>query len=99
MASLTTHYGRMLRLDGAGVRSEQDAAVLLGLKGSTFPAKKALAQAGQLGSERIARAVQLLAAADADLRGRTGVPSEQVMEVLVARLAALSGRAPVSRRR
>lgn len=98
MASLNTHFGRMLRLDGAGVRSEQEAATLLGLKGSTFPAKKALVQSGRLGSERIARATQLLAEADTDLRGRTGVPPEQVMEVLVARLASLSGRAPVSSR-
>lgn len=92
MASLQSHYGRMLRLDGSGVRNEKDAAALLGMKGSTFPAKKALAQTAKLGSEGIFRAIGLLAAADADLRGRTGVAPAQVIEVLVARLAALSQR-------
>mgnify|MGYP001312139827 CR=1 FL=1 len=43
MATLQTHYERILRLDGSGARDEQDAAALLGIKGSTFPAKKALA--------------------------------------------------------
>lgn len=91
MASLQNHFGRMLRLDGAGVRSEKEAADLLGMKGSTFPAKKALNQTNRLGSERIAQAVRLLANADVDLRGRTAVPPEATMEVLVARLARLSG--------
>lgn len=94
MATLDTHYGRMLRLDGSGVRNEKDAAALLGMKGSTFPAGKALAQTTKLGSSRLARAVQLLAAADADVRGRTGIPAEAVLEVLVARLAVLSGGQP-----
>ena len=92
MATLTTHYGRMLRLDGSGIRSEKDAAALLGMKGSTYPAKKALAATAKLGSARIARAVRLLAVADVDLRGRTATPPEQVLEVLVARLASLAGR-------
>ncbi len=91
MATLNTHYGRMLRLDGAGVRDEGEAAALLGMKGSTFPAKKAMQQAQRLGSARIVRAVQLLARADVDLRGRTGAPGEQTLEVLVGRLAGLSG--------
>jgi len=91
MATLGTHFQRMLRLDGSGVRNEQDAADLLGMKkGSTFPAKKAMQQARNLGSERIARAIRLLARADVELRGATAVPAEAVMEVLVARLAQLS---------
>jgi DNA polymerase-3 subunit delta len=87
----------MVRLDGAGVAGEKDAAALLGMKGSTFPAKKALQQGRSLGSAKLARAVHLLAAADLDLRGRTDQPGEQVLEVLVARLAALSGRSRSSR--
>lgn len=98
MATLTTHVQRMVRLDGSGIRDEKAAAELLGMKGSTFPAKKALAQAQRLGSERIAQALVLMAAADADLRGRTAVPGEAVLEVLVARLARLSA-GPVSPRR
>lgn len=93
MVTLHGHVERMLRLDGSGVRDDKGAAALLGMKGSTFPAKKALAQANRLGSERIARAVELVAAADLDLRGRTAQDGGAVMETLVARLAALSGRA------
>ena len=89
MSSLQTHYLRMLRLDGAPVSGEKQAAQLLGMKGSTFPAKKALAQSRRLGSERIVRAVELLAEADRGLRGEVGWPPELVMEVLVARLANL----------
>ncbi|MCB1258189.1 MAG: DNA polymerase III subunit delta [Microthrixaceae bacterium] len=93
MASLRTHFERMLRLDGTGVRSDKEAAEILGMKGSTFPAKKALAQSERLGTPGLAKAFKLLAAADADLRGRSGQPPEMVMETLVARLASLSGRA------
>jgi DNA polymerase-3 subunit delta len=92
MATLQTHYERILRLDGSGAGTEQEAADLLGMKGSTFPAKKALATSRRLGSEATARAVQLLAGADADLRGASGWPPELVMEVLVGRLARLASR-------
>ncbi len=95
--SLHGHYGRMLALDGAQVggrpiRGEKDAAALLGLRGSTYPARKALEQARRLGHERLARAVILLAEADLDLRGAKAWPEELVMEVLVARLASVSRR-------
>jgi len=89
MATLQTHYLRMLRLDGAPVAGEKQAAQLLGMKGSTFPAKKALAQTKRLGSKKIQRAIDLLATADRGLRGESGWPPELVMEVLVARLATL----------
>jgi len=90
MASLQSHYTRMARLDGAGARGEKEAAQLLGLKGSTFPAKKALNQSKRLGGPGVRRAVQLLAAADVDLRGARAWPGELVMEVLVARLTTLA---------
>lgn len=89
MASLQTHYLRMVRLDGAPVAGEKQAAALLGMKGSTFPAKKALTQTKRLGPEGVRRAVDLLADADRGLRGESGWPPELVMEVLVARLANL----------
>ncbi|HKY14533.1 MAG TPA: hypothetical protein VJM33_06375, partial [Microthrixaceae bacterium] len=92
MATLQTHYERLLRLDGSGVGSETEAAHLLGMKGSTFPAKKALDAARRMGSERIATAVRLLAKADVDLRGATAQSAEVVMEVAVGRLARLSSR-------
>lgn len=90
MVTLHSHYGRMLRLDGADAKSEREAADLLGLKGSTFPARKALAQLRKLGSRRLARMVVLLGQADLDLRGMKDWPPDLVMEVLVARLTALS---------
>ena len=88
LATLHTHYSRMLLLDGAPVAGEKGAAELLGLKG--YPARKLLAQARRLGHDRIVRAIDLLATADIDLRGGKAWPAELVMEVLVARLAQLA---------
>ena len=92
LAALHGRYQRMLRLDGAGVADERQAAEILGMKGSTFPARKILGQTRRLGSERVARAIRLLADADLALRGTIDWPEELVLEVLVARLAALSAR-------
>jgi len=89
MATLHGHYARMLQLDGARVSGEKDAAALLGMRGSTFPARKALTQVRRLGHDRIVRAIDLLATADLDLRGGKAWPEALVMEVLVARLARL----------
>ena len=90
LATLHSHVARMLRLDGADVTSEKQAAELLGIKGSTFPAKKALGQARKLGHDRIVRMIDLLAEADLDLRGGKAWPDHLVLEVLVARLATMS---------
>jgi len=90
LATLHGHYARMLRLDGADATSEKQAAELLGLKGSTYPARKALGQSRKLGHDRLVRVVDLLAEADLDLRGAKAWPSELVLEVLVARLATIS---------
>lgn len=90
MATLHGHYGRMLRLDGAGAGSEKEAAQILGMRGSTFPAKKALNQSRALGTSGVRRAIGWLADADLDLRGAQAWPDDLVMEVLVARLARAS---------
>ncbi len=90
LAILTTHFRRILALESADVRNEADAAARLGMKGSTFPAKKALQRANRLGYEGSAQAVGLLAEADVDLRGKTAWPDDLVLDVLVARLARLS---------
>jgi DNA polymerase III subunit delta len=90
MATLHGHYARMLQLDGAPISSERDAAQLLGLRGSTFPARKALQQTRRLGHDRIVDAISLLAAADLDLRGAKAWREDLVLEVLVARLARLA---------
>ena len=94
MATIHGHFARMLALEGSDVRSEKDAAERLGLRGSTFPAKKALDQSRRLGHDRLANAFALMAQADRDLRGEKGYPREVsdalVMELLVARLASVS---------
>ncbi|MFO7279997.1 MAG: DNA polymerase III subunit delta [Thermoanaerobacterales bacterium] len=88
LATLHTHFARLLLLDGAPVSGERDAAQLLGVHPKA--ARRLLAQARKLGHARIVRALDLLAAADIDLRGGKAWPSELVMEVLVARLAQLA---------
>jgi DNA polymerase-3 subunit delta len=94
MSHLHRHYRQMLRLDGSGITSPEEAADALGLK-SSFPARKALSQGRRLGAAGVARAIRLLADADLDLRGVTALPGEVVLEVLVARLSRLGG--PVRR--
>ncbi len=54
---------------------EKSAAALLGLRGSTFPARKALDQTRRLGPQGVARAIDLLAGADLDLRGASRGPT------------------------
>src|SRR5262245_34465607 len=94
MGSLNGHYSRMLALEGAGIRDQNEAAAVLGMRGSTFPAKKALDQSRRLGHTGIVHAFTLLSQADRDLRGERAYPREiadqLVMEMLVARLANLS---------
>ncbi len=87
MAILHTHYVRLARLDGVDADSEAQAAEILGIKG--FPAKKALTQYRRLGGDGVRRAVDLLAGADLDLRGRRDLDPDVVMEILVARLSRL----------
>jgi DNA polymerase-3 subunit delta len=98
VAILHRHFSSMLRLDGAEVAGEEDAARLLGVR-SPFVAKKALAQVQRLGSERVGRAITLVADADLDVKGRTALPPELILEVLVARLSRLvPGRSGPRRR-
>ncbi len=88
MATLHRHVAGLLKLDGAGVRSRDDAAALLGM--APFPAEKLLKLSRSVGSERIGQQVKLVADADLDLRGANEWPDELVLEVLVARLSRLS---------
>ena len=97
MATLTNHYLRMIRLDDPSIRGDKAAAEILGIKGSTFPAKKALDGARRLGPERLAEFGALLAEADLDLHGAKAWPPELVVEVLVARLAGRSRSARARR--
>jgi len=85
LATLHAHFANMLVLDGDDVAGERDAAALLGT--APFVAKKALEQSRRLGSARIAEAINLVAAADLDVRGASGMSPETVIEILVARLS------------
>lgn len=92
--ALQRQYLRLLRLDGSGVRTKEQAASLLSV--SAYPAGKLLGAATALGSARIRQAVAWLAAADLDVKGATGLEADGVLEVLVGRLARLhraAGRA------
>jgi DNA polymerase-3 subunit delta len=98
MATLHGHVGAMLRLDGLGRLSDAEAGRLLGMH--PFRAGKLVGQAARLGSGGVARAVELLAQADLDLRGLKAWPPELVLEVVVARLSRLAGRSrPATRPR
>lgn len=92
MGTLHRHFSGMLRLDGSEVRSADEAAAVL--KMSPFPARKVLEQGRRLGHDRVARAIEVLAEADIDLRGRVAWPPELVMEVAVARLTQLARSSP-----
>ena len=85
LATLHGHFSNMLALDGEDVIGERDAASVLGT--APFVAKKALEQSRRLGSEKIAAAIKLIATADLDCRGMSGLDPNVVVEILVARLA------------
>ena len=99
LATLSNHYLKMIRLDDPDIRGDTQAADVLGMKGSTFPAKKALDGARRLGSDRLADVAALLAQADLDLHGAKAWPPELVIEVLVARLAGRNRSSSSSRGR
>ncbi len=85
MATLHGHFANMLALDGDDIAGERDAAAVLGT--APFVAKKALEQSRRLGGAKIGEAINLIAAADLDVRGMSGLDPELVVEILVARLA------------
>jgi len=87
LALLANRYAQMMKIDGRGVRTADDAVAILG--GKAFTAKKVLEQYQRLGSAGISKAMDLIATADVDLRGGKDWTPEMVMEVLVARLARL----------
>lgn len=95
LAQLHGHYTRLARLDGRDVESTAELEALLGVKG--YPAQKAATTYRAIGHDGLHRAFELLARADSDLRGGTGLDDDVVMDVLVARLARLAPA--VSRRR
>ena len=87
VASLDFHFVRAVRLDGADVRTKEDAAALLGV--AAFPAGKALGLSRQLDRDSLKRAVELVGEADLDLKGLSGLSERMIVEILVARLSRL----------
>jgi DNA polymerase-3 subunit delta len=91
MATLVFHYQRLVRLDDPQIVTKEHAAQALGMKsagGARFP----LEASRRLGTEGLREAMRLLAQAELDLRGASGVDERTVIDVLIARLAALSRR-------
>jgi DNA polymerase III delta subunit len=91
MATLVYHYQRLLRLDDPAIVTKEHAAQALGMRsagGARFP----LEASKRLGSDGLREAMRLLAQAELDLRGAGGLDERTVMDVLIARLAALSRR-------
>jgi DNA polymerase III subunit delta len=91
MAMLVRHYQRLLRLDDPFITTKEQAAEALGMRsagGARFP----LDASKRLGTGGLSEAMQLLARAELDFRGYGGLDERTVIDVLVARLAALTRR-------
>jgi DNA polymerase III subunit delta len=84
------HYRRLLVLDDPAVRTSEDAAAAIGGRTSPRAAGFRLRQTRALGSDGLRRAFDLLAQADLDVKGARAIPADVVVELLVARLAALA---------
>lgn len=85
---LSGRYRKLARLDTEAVHTVDDAHRIWGGK-SSYPAKKALEASRALGSEGFARAFAELHRADVSIKGASGLDAETVLEIAVARLAAL----------
>jgi DNA polymerase-3 subunit delta len=98
MAMVVGHYQRLLRLDHPSIVTKEQAAEVLGMK-NAYAARFRLDAARALGTDGLREAFALLARAELDLRGESGVDDETVLQILLARLARLArrGGAGVSR--
>lgn len=90
---LRGHLEKMYRVQQTGVKDEKTAAVLLGLKGSTYPAKKAITLASRYKSA-VEPLVLLASQTDAGLRGGkgSGVPDRLAVEILIGRMCTYPRR-------
>ena len=83
MASFDNHFSQLAQLDGADVASPADVASLLGI--AEYPAKKLW---GLRSAIDIRTALGLIADADLDLKGVSGLDERMIVEILVARLCS-----------
>jgi DNA polymerase-3 subunit delta len=97
MAMVTGHYQRLLRLDHPTIATPDQAAGVLGMKNARAASFR-LQAARALGTEGLREVFALLAQAELDLRGASGVDDETVLEILLARLANLTRRRMPTRR-
>jgi DNA polymerase-3 subunit delta len=91
VAMVISHYQKLLRLDDPAIVTKEQAADALGMKNPNA-ARFRLDAARALGTDGLREVFGLLAQAELDLRGASGVDDETVLEVLVARLANLARR-------
>lgn len=85
LAVVSSHIEKMFRLSALDIRSEQAAAQFLGLKGSTYPAKKAVQTMGRYGNA-LPALVKLVAQANTNMKGGSPLPPRMTLEILVGRL-------------
>ena len=96
IAVISGHYRRLCKVDDPSVTTKEIAAERLGMRsaaGARFP----LEAARRVGTSGLREAMRLLAEAELDLRGHRGVDEQTVIELLVARLAALTKRSGPAR--
>lgn len=91
LSVITAHMERLFRTSELGFKNEAVAAEFFGMKGSTYPAKKAIQTAGRYGVI-LPDLMKLIAKAGNDMRGGSGVPARVVLEVLVGRLCTYPRR-------
>ena len=84
MASLVFHYQRLLRLDDPSIVTKEHAAAALGMKSAAAHASRSKRRSGSAATA-CAKRVRLLAQAELDLRGASGLDERTVIDVLVAR--------------
>lgn len=85
IAILARHFSMMYQLSAAGISSEQAGAQMLGIKGSTYPVKKAITNARRYGN-KLERMVQLVDQAGADLKGGSALDRGVLIDILISRL-------------
>ena len=86
MASFDNHFSQLAQLDGADVASPADVASLLGI--AEYPAKKLWGLRSAIDPDVIRTALGLIADADLDLKGVSGLDERMIVEILVARLCS-----------